>query len=62
MKKLFFIAAIVLAQVSVGQVSKNLGDFDAVKVFDKINVQLISSSENKIEITGDRSNDVETVS
>ncbi|HEX8577583.1 MAG TPA: head GIN domain-containing protein [Flavobacterium sp.] len=61
MKKLFFIAALVLAQVSVGQVNKNLGDFDAVKVFDKINVQLIPSSENKIEITGDRSNDVETV-
>jgi hypothetical protein len=61
MKKLFFIAAMVLTQISVGQVSKNIGDFDSVKVFDRLNVQLIPSSQNKIEITGNRSNEVETV-
>lgn len=61
MKKLFFIAAIALAHISTGQVTKNLGDFDSVRVFDRLNVELIPSSENKVEITGNRSDEVETV-
>jgi hypothetical protein len=60
MKKLVM-AMFLIAQVSVAQVTKNIGDFDEVKVFDRINLELIPSSENKIEITGKRSNDVEVV-
>ncbi|MFV5694171.1 head GIN domain-containing protein [Flavobacterium sp. LB3P122] len=61
MKKLGIIAFVFLSQITNAQVSRNLGDFDEVKVFDKINVKLISSSENKVVITGDRADEVETV-
>jgi hypothetical protein len=60
-KKLVIIAFVLLSQLTNAQVSRNLGDFDEVKVFDKINVKLISSSENKVVITGERADEVETV-
>ena len=59
MKKLVIIAFVLLSQLTNAQVSRNLGDFDEVRVFDKINVKLISSSENKVVITGDRADEVE---
>jgi len=61
MKKLLFIAFVFLSQFTNAQVSRNLGDFEEVKVFDKINVKLIPSSENKIVVTGARADEVETV-
>ena len=61
MKKLVIIAFVFLSQLTNAQVTRNLGDFDQVKVFDKINVKLISGSENKIIITGNRADEVETV-
>ena len=61
MKKLVMIAFVVLAQFTNAQVSRNLGDFDKVKVFDKIKVVLISAEQNKLVITGNRADEVETV-
>jgi hypothetical protein len=61
MKKLVIITFVFLSQLANAQVTRNLGDFNEVKVFDKINVKLISSSENKVVITGDRADEVETV-
>lgn len=61
MKKLLIITAVLLAQISVAQVTKKLGDFDQVRVFDKLNVKLIPSSENKIIITGNREKEVEVI-
>ena len=61
MKKLVIIAFVFLSQFTNAQVTRNLGDFDEVKVFDKINVKLIESSENKIVVTGARADEVETV-
>ncbi len=55
------VIALIIAQVSFAQVSKNLGDFDELKVFDQISVEIVPSNENKIEITGKRSQDVEVV-
>jgi hypothetical protein len=60
-KKLVIIAFVLLTQLTNAQVSRNLGDFDEIKVYDKINVKLISSSENNVVITGDRADEVETV-
>jgi hypothetical protein len=60
-KKVMMIAFVLLAQFTNAQETRNLGDFDAVKVFDKINVKLIPATENKIEITGNRAAEVETV-
>lgn len=38
---------------------KNVGEFDTVKVYDLIEVNLIKSSENKVVITGDDAENVE---
>ena len=61
MKKLIIGAAILFIQMSFGQVTKDLGDFDSVKVFDKLSVKLVQGSENKIVIKGTRESEVEVV-
>ncbi|MFM9826972.1 GIN domain-containing protein, partial [Flavobacterium sp.] len=61
MKNKIVLLFLVLAQICVAQINKNVGDFNGVKVFDKLQVTLISSTENKIIITGTRENDVEVV-
>ena len=61
MKKLIIGAAILDAQLYFGQVTKELGDFDSVKVFDKLHVKLVQSSDNKIVIKGARESEVEVV-
>jgi len=40
---------------------KDLDTFDTIKVFDKIQLVLVSSSEDKIEISGSKQNDVVVV-
>ncbi|MGO4820041.1 MULTISPECIES: head GIN domain-containing protein [unclassified Flavobacterium] len=61
MKKLLIAAIVLLTQTTFAQVTKNLGDFNTVKVFDKLNVKLIESSENKVVISGNRQDEVEAV-
>jgi hypothetical protein len=61
MKKGIALVFILLTQIVAAQVTRDLGDFDEVKVFDKLNVKLIASTENKIVITGNRENEVEVV-
>lgn len=53
--------ALCLAEISFAQVTKNPGDFNKIKVFDRISVELIPASETKVEITGTRSKEVEVV-
>lgn len=61
MKKLILIALLGLGQLLTAQVTRNLGDFSTVRVFDRINVTLVKSNENKIVINGSRAGDVEVV-
>ena len=61
MKKIAIILVVLISNLGWSQVTKELGEFDSVSVFDRISVQLIPSNENKIEITGSRSEDVELV-
>lgn len=61
MKNLFIIPFLVVTHLLSAQITKNLGDFDKVTAFDKISVQLIASTENKIEITGKLADEVEIV-
>lgn len=61
MKKTFFIATMIVAQLSFAQVKKTVGDFTKVRVFDRIHVTLIPSSESKIEISGSRAEEVEVI-
>lgn len=59
MKKIIFGVLIVLSQIAYSQTSKNFGDFSSVKAYDRINVALVKSSENKVEISDD--SDIEIV-
>lgn len=61
MKKIVIVAILFLTSYLQAQVTRNLGDFDSVKVFDKLTVNLIPSDENKVSITGTRANEVEVV-
>ena len=61
MKNIAIILVVLISNLGWSQVTKELGEFDSVSVFDRISVQLIPSNENKIEITGSRSEDVELV-
>lgn len=61
MKKLIVGAAILFVQMSFGQVTKELGEFDTVKVYDKLLVKLVQSSENKVVIKGAREAELEAV-
>lgn len=62
MKKLaitfLFFSAIGFSQ---DKITKNVGDFTTIKVFDKISVQLVEAPETKVELSGDKSADVELV-
>jgi hypothetical protein len=61
MKKVILVACLFVLHSVSAQVTKTLGDFSTVKVFDKISVKLVKSNENKIVITGSRAEDVELV-
>lgn len=62
MKNIFFTTIALLgAQVSFAQIEKNVGDYSSLKIYDKIPVELIKSSKNKVEISGELENDVEVI-
>lgn len=61
MKKIILLGFVFLTQVTFGQTTIELKDFDEVKVFDKLNITLITSAENKAIITGTNQSDVELV-
>lgn len=61
MKKIVVLAIVCVMQSSMAQVSKNLGDFTTLKVYDKLNVILIAASENKLVINGSREKEVEVI-
>lgn len=61
MKKILLLSLILSGGMISAQNMKNLGDFDELKVFDRITVTLIPSDENKISISGQKSGDVEVV-
>src|SRR6476660_10307191 len=52
---------LLTAGIASAEVTKNLGDFDQLKVFDRIQVTLVPSTENRIELRGPRTSDVEFV-
>lgn len=60
MKKLVFICALLLNLPLIAQskITKNIGDFKTLKVYNGIEVELIKSDTQKIEITGEKSEKV----
>ncbi|HSD15385.1 MAG TPA: head GIN domain-containing protein [Flavobacterium sp.] len=63
MKRLIFTVLLFATQLGFSQtkITKSVGDFTSVKAFDKISVQLVESTETKVELSGERSGDVELV-
>ena len=57
MKRTFFFIAVLtsLSLVSQSKISKNLGDYSELKVYNGIEVELIKSDKQALEITGDKS-------
>ena len=60
MKKLAFIF-LVFSSMAFAQTEKKVGEFNKVTSFDKIDVTLIESTENKVVLNGSNSTDVELV-
>lgn len=63
MKLVITIASLFLSVLAIAQqdIEKNIGDFDEIKVYDLINVELVKSDENRAIITGDNKSDVELI-
>lgn len=62
MKNIIVAASVFLfSQVALAQ-TKTIGAFTSLKVFDKIPVELVSSSSYKAEVSGTKSDDIEFVS
>nr|WP_315200427.1 DUF2807 domain-containing protein [uncultured Flavobacterium sp.] len=61
MKKIILISFVFISQFTFSQTTIELKDFDDVKVFDKLSVTLVASTENKAVITGTSQSKVEIV-
>lgn len=61
MKRIILVGFVLLIQISIGQTTIELKDFDDVKTFDKLKITLIASTENKAVITGTSQSKVEIV-
>jgi len=60
MKKVFF-SLLLFSSMSFGQVEKNVGDFTKITAFDRMDVVLMVSNENKVIVNGKEANEVELV-
>ena len=57
MKNILYICALLFSFNALAQsiITKNLGDFTTLKVYNGIEVELIKSKEHKLVITGEKS-------
>jgi hypothetical protein len=60
MKRIVY-SIFLFSSITYAQIEKKVGDFTKVTAFDKIDVNLIAGSENKVVLTGVNSNEVEIV-
>ena len=60
MKKIVY-SLLLISSIAFAQTEKNVGDFTKVTAFDKIDVTLIPSTENKVKLIGKNYNEVELV-
>ena len=60
MKKIVY-SLLLISSIAFSQTEKNVGDFTKVTAFDKIDVTLIPSTENKVKLIGKNYNEVELV-
>ena len=60
MKKIIY-SLLIVSSMAFGQNEKNVGDFNKVTSFDRIDVFLIPSDENKVQLDGKGADEVEFV-
>jgi PIN domain nuclease of toxin-antitoxin system len=60
MKKLLF-SVLLISSLTYAQTEKKVGDFHKVTAFDQITVELIASEENRVELSGINSEEIEVV-
>jgi hypothetical protein len=60
MKKLLF-SVLLISSLTYSQTEKKVGDFHKVTAFDQITVELIASEENRVELSGTNSEEIEVV-
>jgi hypothetical protein len=58
MKQIIIASFILIATTINAQIETNIGDFKELKVYDRIEVELIKSDTNKVVITGSNTSDV----
>jgi len=60
MKKVWFVIAFLASNLIISQttITKNIGDFDELKVYNGIELELIKSDEQKLVITGEKAEKV----
>ena len=60
MKKLILSLTLLVSLIGFSQetISKTVGEFSTLKVYDLINVEMIKSDENRVEITGKNAEEV----
>jgi hypothetical protein len=61
MKQLTLFLVVLSSTLSTAQVTRKVGDFTKISVFDKIQVELIQSDENKVILDGVHAAEVEVV-
>jgi len=61
MKNIVIVFALLFSNLIFAQLQKDLGDFDRLKVSDRIEVRLIQSDKNAIEISGEKSEEVKLI-
>lgn len=60
MKKIFLLTVLFLSSIVSAQttISKNIGDFTTIKVYNGIDLELIKSKDQKLEISGEKASKV----
>ncbi|MBC7642650.1 MAG: DUF2807 domain-containing protein [Flavobacterium sp.] len=61
MKNILLMIFAIISQISFGQITKSLSDFNKITSFDQIEVLLIQGQENKIILNGNGAEEVELV-
>lgn len=61
MKNIFLVLAFLYSTFSFSQITKDLGDFNRLKVSDRIELKLFPSDKNYVEISGDKAADVKLI-
>ncbi|PQB05457.1 head GIN domain-containing protein [Aureitalea marina] len=62
MKKLLFVLALIACSAQAQRtITKDVGDFDMLKVYDLIEINLIQSDENRVVIKGHNTDDVRVI-